>query len=80
MFVDLDLKGSLSLPGTISSAAIQKCLDIEEEFGSTPITNNYEPITYYFGYNEPFENTLAYSLLLKTLGAAVKKKIEGNND
>lgn len=66
IFVDLDVSQNLiSLPGTISSLAVERTALVDEGF------NIDAQISYHFGYKTPSENPVLYRRLISVLKDAV---------
>ncbi|KAK9476399.1 Pre-mRNA cleavage complex II protein Clp1-domain-containing protein [Lipomyces japonicus] len=78
--VSLDPKqGMLSLPGTITAASFQSLLDVEEEWGSSETTGPVQiqsknPITYYYGSDNPVDNLRYYKKLVNQLSLVVSSR------
>jgi polyribonucleotide 5'-hydroxyl-kinase len=80
--VSLDMRqGVLSVPGSLTATAMASMLDVEEGWGSSPISGPTAmpvkmPLVYHFGCASAEENVKLYKALLSRLGLAVKSRTE----
>ncbi|KAI9208130.1 Pre-mRNA cleavage complex II protein Clp1-domain-containing protein [Polychytrium aggregatum] len=77
LFVDIDPKeGTVAVPGALSTIAIARMIDAEDDFGASPTITNSTPYVLYYGQTSPTEKPIWYKTLLSNLAAVVSKKTE----
>ncbi|KAF1846602.1 mRNA cleavage and polyadenylation factor IA/II complex [Cucurbitaria berberidis CBS 394.84] len=84
MVVNLDPRqGMLSVPGSFSAAAYSSIVDIEEGWGSSPISGPSPipvkmPLVYHYGLKDPEEGK-AFKPLVTRMALAVTSRLEEDN-
>ncbi|KAI9017058.1 Pre-mRNA cleavage complex II protein Clp1-domain-containing protein [Gaertneriomyces semiglobifer] len=77
IFVDIDPnEGSVSLPGTLTAAALSRPIDVEEEFAATSAMMGTSSLVYYYGFASFAEKPKLYETVLNRLAYTVKRKLE----
>ncbi|KAK6338082.1 Cleavage polyadenylation factor subunit clp1 [Orbilia brochopaga] len=83
MVVNLDCggEGVLSLPGTLSAASFGSVMDVEDGFGSSPMSAPSAipvklPLVYYYGLETPEAGVRRYKKLVTRMGVAVNSRLE----
>jgi polyribonucleotide 5'-hydroxyl-kinase len=82
VIVNLDPReGMLSVPGSLSAAAVGSMLDVEEGWGSSPVSGPTisqvkMPLVYQYGCSTPEENPGVWKALSSRLAGAVKRRGE----
>ncbi|EWC47902.1 hypothetical protein DRE_02784 [Drechslerella stenobrocha 248] len=83
MVVSLDCggEGVLSVPGTISAASFGSVMDVEDGFGSSPMSAPSAipvklPLVYYYGLEAPESGIRRYKKLVTRMGVAVNSRLE----
>ncbi|KAF2708903.1 pre-mRNA cleavage complex II protein-like protein Clp1 [Pleomassaria siparia CBS 279.74] len=85
MVVNLDPRqGMLSAPGSLSAAAFSSILDIEDGWGSSPISGPSPvpvkmPLVYHYGLGNPEEGKL-FRPLVTRMALAVTSRLEGDTE
>jgi polyribonucleotide 5'-hydroxyl-kinase len=80
--VNLDPRqGLLSMPGSLSATAIASVMDIEEGWGSSPISGPSVvpvkmPLCYHYGCQDPEENAKLFRPLVSRLGLATTSRLQ----
>ncbi|KIW00461.1 uncharacterized protein PV09_07986 [Verruconis gallopava] len=80
--VNLDPRqGLLSVPGSLTATTIASMLDVEEGWGTSPISGPTAmpvkmPLVYHFGCGAAEENTKLYKALVTRLGLAVESRMQ----
>lgn len=84
--VNLDPReGLLSVPGSLSAVTVGSMLDIEEGWGSSPIsgpTNNpvKTPLVYHFPFASPEENVAMFKPIVTRAALAVTSRLEEDKE
>lgn len=74
-YVDLDVGvGSISIPGTLCAATVERLLDAQTAYDSLV------PLVYYYGHTSPSENSKLYMTLLSSLARQVVGKLDVDAD
>ncbi|KAF3904597.1 hypothetical protein ABW21_db0203878 [Orbilia brochopaga] len=83
MVVNLDCgsEGVLSLPGTMTAASFGSVMDVEDGFGSSPMSAPSAipvklPLVYYYGLEAPEAGVRRYKKLVTRMGVAVNSRLE----
>jgi len=84
--VNLDPRqGLLSMPGALTATAVASVMDIEEGWGSSPISGPSVipvkmPLSYHFGCQDPEENSKLFRPLITRLGLATTSRLEDDRE
>jgi polyribonucleotide 5'-hydroxyl-kinase len=74
-YVDLDIgQGSITIPGAIAAAPIDRPIDVEEGFATCV------PVAYFYGHTTLDANPHLYRLHMRLLADAINKRFEKNPD
>ncbi|KAF3936135.1 hypothetical protein ABW19_dt0200646 [Dactylella cylindrospora] len=83
MVINLDAggEGILSVPGTISAASFGSVMDVEDGFGSSPMSAPSAipvklPLVYYYGLETPESGVKRYKKLVTRMAVAVNSRLE----
>ena len=80
--VNLDTKeGMLTIPGTLSAAALSSIVDVEEGWGSSPTNGPSQvpvklPLVYYYGQANPEDNSHIFKSIVTRLALSVMSRIQ----
>ncbi|KAJ3331046.1 hypothetical protein HDU76_004213 [Blyttiomyces sp. JEL0837] len=81
VFMDIDTnEGSVTMPGSMTASVFSRNIDVEEEFGGTPVSTGSTPLVYYYGYSSPTEKAKLYSRLVTKLAEVVGRKYDSDPD
>jgi polyribonucleotide 5'-hydroxyl-kinase len=74
-------EGMLTMPGAISAVAFESILDVEEGWGSSPLTGPSPvpvklPLVYFYGSTDPFSAAERYKVLTTRLALAVRHHLD----
>jgi polyribonucleotide 5'-hydroxyl-kinase len=74
-------EGMLTMPGAISAVAFESILDVEEGWGSSPLTGPSPvpvklPLVYFYGSTDPFSASERYKVLTTRLALAVRHHLD----
>ncbi|KAK6524457.1 Cleavage polyadenylation factor subunit clp1 [Arthrobotrys megalospora] len=83
MVINLDTAGEgvLSAPGTLSAASFGSVMDVEDGFGSSPMSAPSAipvklPLVYYYGLEMPESGVKRYKRLISRMAVAVNSRLE----
>ncbi|KAK6506473.1 Cleavage polyadenylation factor subunit clp1 [Arthrobotrys conoides] len=83
MVINLDTggEGVLSVPGTITAASFGSVMDVEDGFGSSPMSAPSAipvklPLVYYYGLETPEGGVKRYKRLISRMAVAVNSRLE----
>ena len=83
---NLDPKeGMLTVPGTISAAALESIIDVSEGWGSSPINGPSQipvklPLVYNYGVEDPEAKPELYKPLVRRLALSVNSRLQDDSD
>jgi polyribonucleotide 5'-hydroxyl-kinase len=86
VMVSLDPReGTLSIPGALTASAISSVLDIEEGWGSSPISGPSAlpvktPLCYHFGCADAIQNSKLFKACVSRLGLAVSSRYQDDSE
>ncbi|KAF2083376.1 mRNA cleavage and polyadenylation factor IA/II complex [Saccharata proteae CBS 121410] len=86
VLVNLDPReGMLSVPGSLTAATFASILDVEEGWGSSPISGPSAvpvkmPLVYHYGLGSPDENGKMFRGLVTRLALAVTSRLEADEE
>jgi polyribonucleotide 5'-hydroxyl-kinase len=70
LFVDLDVgQGEISIPGTMSLAALSTPIDVEEGF------NLISPLVFFYGHTSPDKNVSHYKIIVDHITNIIEQKV-----
>jgi polyribonucleotide 5'-hydroxyl-kinase len=70
LFVDLDVgQGEVSIPGTMSLAALTTPIDVEEGF------NLISPLVFFYGHTSPDKNISHYKIIVDQISNIIEQKV-----
>ncbi|KAK6511181.1 Cleavage polyadenylation factor subunit clp1 [Arthrobotrys musiformis] len=83
MVINLDTAGEgvLTVPGTISAASFGSVMDVEDGFGSSPMSAPSAipvklPLVYYYGFETAESGSRRYKRLISRMAVAVNSRLE----
>ncbi|KAI9292328.1 Pre-mRNA cleavage complex II Clp1 [Neoconidiobolus thromboides FSU 785] len=86
LFIDLDtMNGTITIPGSIGAVSLDYVLSVEEGFSNLVSISQAEdkpiqPLSYFYGYHNPSENSSLYQRLVNQLGQMIDKRMKKNLD
>ena len=84
--VNLDPKEAmLTVPGTVSAAALESIIDVSEGWGSSPINGPSQipvklPLVYYYGLEEPETKPELFKPIVRRLALSVTNRLQDDLD
>lgn len=84
--VNLDTKeGMLSIPGTLSATTFTSVMDVENGWGSSPMSGPSQvpvklPLVYYMGQANPEEKILIYKPIMTRLALSVMNRLQDDGE